>query len=220
MRMLGERGVAATLGDLPESIRLGGTARVDALPGFAEGFFSVQDESAMRAVDRLAPKPGETILDLCAAPGTKTTHLAERMRNEGTIIATDIRSDRLARVTENCARLGISIVHPLLISDRPHPSPGSADGAVDPASGPFDAMLVDVPCSNTGVLGKRPEARWRITPSEIEELSVRQLQLLESASRRLRPGDSSSIRRTASSLRRENEQTVHAFLTRPGVCPG
>jgi 16S rRNA (cytosine967-C5)-methyltransferase len=217
MRMLGEHGIAATVGDLPESIRLVGTARVDTLPGFAEGFFSVQDESAMRAVDRLAPKPGETILDLCAAPGTKTTHLAERMRNVGTIIATDIRSDRLARVTENCARLGISIVRPLLISDRPRPSSDSAvaDSAaeVDPASGPFDAILVDVPCSNTGVLGKRPEARWRITPSEFEELSVRQLQLLESASRRLRPGGR-LVYSTCSIEPEENEQTVHAFLKR------
>jgi 16S rRNA (cytosine967-C5)-methyltransferase len=212
MRLLAERGVAARPGALPESIRLEGTARVDALPGFAEGFFSVQDESAMQAVDRLAPRPGETILDLCAAPGTKTTHIAERMRNQGTIVATDIRPERLARVAENCARLGISIVRPRLIPDGP---PSSLDKAAEPGpdSGPYDAILADVPCSNTGVLGKRPEARWRITPSEIEELGVRQSQLLESACRRLRPGGR-LVYSTCSIEPEENEPIVRGLLQR------
>jgi 16S rRNA (cytosine967-C5)-methyltransferase len=210
-RMLAEGNVAVTPGALPESIRLEGTARVDALPGFSQGLFSVQDESAMLAIARLAPQPGETILDLCAAPGTKTTHFAERMRNVGTIVATDIRADRLARVRENCERLGISIVRPILIDERASSVDKSA--AADPVSGPFDAILADVPCSNTGVLGKRPEARWRITPSEIEELATQQLQLLETACRRLRPGGR-LLYSTCSIEPEENEHMIRAILPR------
>ena len=209
IRLLSERCIEARPGALPESIRLAATARIDALPGFADGFFSVQDESAMLAVDRLSPRPGEKILDLCAAPGTKTTHLAERMQNSGIIVATDIRADRLTRVAENCARLGISIVQPLVV-------PESADYPADVApmaGGPFDAVLADVPCSNTGVLGKRPEARWRITPAEIEELASRQLSLLESACRRLRSGGR-LLYSTCSIEPEENDQVVRGLLQR------
>ena len=212
LQLLAEGGIAATEGSLPAAIRLGGTARVDTLPGFAEGLFSVQDESAMQAVERLAPKAGETVLDLCAAPGTKTTHIAERMENRGTIVATDIRADRLARVTENCTRLGISIVHPLLVSEHQQASP-DATTALGPAAGPFDAILADVPCSNTGVLGKRPEARWRIKPAEIDELAAQQLELLQSACRRLRPGGR-ILYSTCSIEPQENAQVVRAVLDR------
>jgi 16S rRNA (cytosine967-C5)-methyltransferase len=212
LRLLADQGVSAGPGALPESIRLEGTARVDRLPGFAEGWFSVQDESAMLAVERLAPRPGEKILDLCAAPGTKTTHLAERMQNRGTIVATDVHPERLSRVSVNCARLGISIVEPRLVREHRHASP-NATAALGPAAGPFDAVLADVPCSNTGVLGKRPEARWRIKPHEIEELTVRQVQLLLSACQRLRPGGR-VLYSTCSIEPEENERVVRAVLER------
>jgi 16S rRNA (cytosine967-C5)-methyltransferase len=178
LKMVGAQGAHFEAGSLPEAIRVGDTLRVDVLPGFANGLFSVQDESAMQAVDLLSPRAGETILDLCAAPGAKTTHLVERMGNTGTVIATDIRADRLRRLEDNCRRLGISIVHPTLVS---------ASGEDLPA-GPFDAVLVDVPCSNTGVLGKRPEARWRIDANEIAELSRQQRALLVAACLRVKPG--------------------------------
>jgi 16S rRNA (cytosine967-C5)-methyltransferase len=212
IRLLRQGGVDTVPGAICESIRLEGTARVDTLPGFREGFFSVQDESAMLAIDRLAPRPGETILDLCAAPGTKTTHIAERMQNQGTVIATDIRAERLVRVAENCARLGISIVHPILIPESGHASP-SRPADRDRCAGPFDAILTDVPCSNTGVLGKRPEARWRITQLDIAELVAQQSRLLESAYRRLRPGGR-LLYSTCSIEPEENERIVAALLAR------
>jgi 16S rRNA (cytosine967-C5)-methyltransferase len=197
----GSQDVSAAPGSLAEAIRVEGTRRVDSLPGFAEGFFSVQDESAMQAVDLLDPKPGETVLDLCAAPGTKTTHLAERMANQGTVIATDIRPDRLRRIDENSRRLGLTIVHPMLVS---------ADSANVPA-GPFDAILVDVPCSNTGVLGKRPEARWRIDAAEIRELALQQLALLRAACERLTP-QGRVVYSTCSIEHEENETIVRTIL--------
>ena len=152
--------------------------RIDRLPGFNEGWFVVQDESAQRVAELLAPQPGETILDLCSAPGTKTTHLAELMRNQGRIIATDASAERLKRVDENCRRLGITIVETKAISTE----------GMDLPEGPFDAILIDAPCSNTGVLGKRPDARWRIQEDDLEELSRIQLRLLLAAADRLRPG--------------------------------
>ena len=199
--MLTAHGVRVVPGSLPEAIRVDGTLRVDSLPGFAEGFFSVQDESAMQAVDLLSPHAGETVLDLCAAPGAKTTHLAERMRNTGTVIATDIRADRLRRVEDNCRRLGISIVRPTLVSPR----------GEDVPPGPFDVVLVDVPCSNTGVLGKRPEARWRIDEAQIDELTRQQRALLVAGCQRLNPGGR-IVYSTCSIEPEENDEIVRNVL--------
>lgn len=170
--------------DAPDStstspiIRREAPIRIDRLPGFNDGWFVVQDESAQRVAPLLEPQPGETILDLCSAPGTKTTHLAELMRNEGRIIATDVSEERLKRVDENCRRLGITIVETKVISNE----------TLDLPEGPFDAILIDAPCSNTGVLGKRPDARWRIQPDDLEELSRIQLRLILAAADRLKPG--------------------------------
>ena len=173
-----EAGIVARAGELSSSIWLDSPTRIDQMPGFAEGEFVVQDESAQRAAELLAPQPGETVLDLCAAPGTKTTHLAELMRNEGRLIATDSSESRLRLVPQNAERLGLSIIETAVVT---------LEGTNIPP-GPFDAILIDAPCSNTGVLGKRPDARWRIQPDDLEELSRIQLLLLLAAAGRLKPG--------------------------------
>lgn len=193
--------IAATAGETPDSIHLERSAAVTDLPGFAEGQFTVQDESAMRAAELLDPQPGETVLDLCAAPGTKTTHLAERMQDSGRIVATDVNAGRLQRVAENVVRLGVTIVEPQLVSHDLHDAP----------AGPFDAALVDVPCSNTGVLGKRPEARWRIAPDDLRELPRLQTRLLHAACDRLRPGGR-VVYSTCSIEPEENEGVVEELL--------
>jgi 16S rRNA (cytosine967-C5)-methyltransferase len=172
------------------------------LPGWNEGHFSVQDETAQHAALTLAPQPGETVLDLCAAPGTKTGHLAELMQNRGTIIATDVSEDRLEKVRDNARRLQLEIIQTVLI-DR--------DGTNIP-DGPFDAILIDAPCTNTGVLGKRIEARWRITPRDIDELSALQQRLLEQAADRVRPGGR-IVYSTCSIEPEENENNVQNFLS-------
>jgi 16S rRNA (cytosine967-C5)-methyltransferase len=172
-----EAGITAEAGEPAQAIRLPETHRVVDLPGYAEGWFTVQDESAQRVALALAPEPGSAVLDLCAAPGGKTTHLAELMRNRGRVVACDIRRERLDTLTELCQRLGVGIVEPFLIG---------ADG--EPPPGPFDAALVDVPCSNTGVLGKRPEVRWRLRAEDVNELAALQTRLLTRAAKRVRPG--------------------------------
>ena len=196
-----DSGITAEAGTQPEILRLEDRVRVERLPGYDEGDFSVQDESAAGAARLLDPQSGETVLDLCAAPGGKSTHMAELMRDTGRIVAADVDAARVSRIAENAARLGLGIIEPLTIrrdlSDLP--------------DGPFDAVLVDVPCSNTGVLGKRPEARWRLQPADPEELAVLQQSLLQVALLRTRPGGR-VVYSTCSIEPEENATVVQAVL--------
>jgi 16S rRNA (cytosine967-C5)-methyltransferase len=200
-RKLAAAGIHALPGQLPETIRLSARARAESLPGLNEGHWSVQDESAQHAAALLDPQPGESVLDLCAAPGGKTTHLAERMRNTGRITAVDVDAERLARVEAAAGRLGLTIIQTRL---------ALADGS-DVPPGPFNRILLDVPCSNTGVLGKRPEARWRISPEGISELTAVQRRLLETAIMRLAPAGR-IVYSTCSIEPEENEEVVRAAL--------
>jgi 16S rRNA (cytosine967-C5)-methyltransferase len=178
LQSLVDAGCKASAGTLSCSIQLEQSPRLETLPGYADGLWSVQDEAAMSASLLLAPQPGESILDLCAAPGGKTTHLAELSGDKATIIACDVADGRLQRVRENAARLQLTSIRPLVIPKDGRDLPG----------GPFDAVLVDVPCSNTGVLNRRPEARWRFDPHGLEELVVLQTRLLLQACELVRPG--------------------------------
>jgi 16S rRNA (cytosine967-C5)-methyltransferase len=195
-------GVRAETGDYPQAVRLLEPAAIRDLPGYEVGWFAVQDESAMRVAAALAPEPGSRVLDLCAAPGGKTTHLAELMRNQGQIAACDVDDRRLQTVGELCRRLGASIVQPV----RLHPERNE-----EPPAGPFDAALVDVPCSNTGVLGRRPEVRWRLRPGDFRHLVPRQTKLLIQAAERVRPGGA-MVYSTCSIEPEENRGVVEAVL--------
>lgn len=183
-------------GTHPQSLRLMDFAPVRSLPGFAEGWFTVQDESAMRPASALAPTPGMHVLDLCAAPGGKSTHLAELMRNQGRVLACDTEAERLASLPVQTQRLGLTIIETQVLTG-------------DPPPGPYDAVLVDVPCSNTGVLGRRPEVRWRLQPRDIRHLVELQTRLLIQAAKRIRPGGC-VVYSTCSIEPEENEQVVKA----------
>ncbi|MGE3314184.1 MAG: 16S rRNA (cytosine(967)-C(5))-methyltransferase RsmB [Planctomycetaceae bacterium] len=199
---LKDAGVEASAGHHALSVALKQSARIDRLPGFEEGLFVVQDETAMQAAELLAPEPGQSTLDLCAAPGTKTTHLAELMRNEGTILAVDVDPDRLSRIHENAQRLGITMIKGKM---------AETDGSDLPKE-LFDAILIDVPCSNTGVLAKRPEARWRLTPNDLVELAELQSTLLWAALERLKPGGR-LVYSTCSIEPEENAQLLRSVIT-------
>ncbi len=177
-------------------------AQPDDLPGYHEGFFSVQDPAAMSVAPLLPPQPGQRILDLCAAPGGKTTHLAERMQNHGCIVACDVNAGKLQRIQQNCRRLGITIVQTCL--------PEELDGIVA-AGGPFDTILADVPCSNTGVLARRVEVRHRLKPVLIQRLVALQQQLLQKAVSMLKKGGR-ILYSTCSIEPAENEILVQKFL--------
>ncbi|MBS0205261.1 MAG: 16S rRNA (cytosine(967)-C(5))-methyltransferase RsmB [Planctomycetes bacterium] len=189
------------------AVVLEGASQIERLPGYEQGWFAVQDLSAMQAARRLAPQPGQRVWDVCAAPGGKTCHLAELMNNTGHVLATDVRPERLRLIEENRARLGADIVETRLISE---------DGNHLP-DGPFDAILIDVPCSNTGVLGKRPEARWRITAAGITELNRVQERLLNNALDRLAP-NGRVVYSTCSIEPEENHQLIaHVLARRPRI---
>jgi 16S rRNA (cytosine967-C5)-methyltransferase len=202
LQSLAKAGVRAEPGEVPQAIRLLHPASIRDLPGYEAGWFTVQDESAMRVSQAVHPLPGSQVLDMCAAPGGKTTHLAELMGNAGRIIACDIDDHRLHTLTELCRRLGITIVEPL----RLHPERNE-----EPPAGPFDAVLVDVPCSNTGVLGKRPEARWRLKEKDFRHLVPLQTRLLIQAAERVKPGGT-IVYSTCSIEPEENGQVVRAVL--------
>ena len=180
---------------------------------FQRGFFYVQDASTLLAVHELNPQPGENILDLCAAPGGKTAYMAQRMENRGHILALDNQPQRLRRLRENCARLGVSCVEiaadvaSALRADPP--CVGSA------AAAPFDGILVDVPCSNSGVLRRRVDLRWRIREEELARLRQDQAALLRQAAARLKPGGR-LVYSTCSLEPEENQSVTREFLGEQG----
>ena len=172
---------------------------LSSLPSFRAGWFYLQDPSTLLAPALLGAQPGETILDLCAAPGGKTTFIAQQMRNTGKIIAQDIGPDRLKLIRENCTRLGVTCVEPILPSTF----------NLQPST--FNRILVDAPCSNTGVMRRRVDLRWRIIPDEISRLQKTQLELLRQAATKLKPGGV-LVYSTCSLEPEENSELVQQFL--------
>jgi len=167
----------------------------------AEGFFSVQDPSAMLAALFLSPQSGESILDLCAAPGSKSCHLAELMANEGRVIALDIHQHRVELIRDHVRRTGCSIVEVRC-----------QDGTIMWQDNPVDRVLVDAPCMGTGVFRRKVDARWKKSPSQLTALQSLQRRLLISAIAALRPGGR-LLYSTCSLEPEENEENI-AWLTR------
>jgi 16S rRNA (cytosine967-C5)-methyltransferase len=176
-------------------IQLGRPGSVADLPGYATGHFYVEDEAGQLVPLLLDVQPGQRVLDACAAPGGKATHIAALMDNRGEIIAVDRAASRLDLVMDNCRRLGVKIVTPIvgdmrrLMGREAVPDKQSGPGMSSEAwSRPFDRILLDAPCSGLGVLRRHPEAKWYKTPEDIAQHRQVQLELLSATSRLLRPG--------------------------------
>jgi 16S rRNA (cytosine967-C5)-methyltransferase len=215
---LRDTGVELEVDSEDSMIRIISPHAISQLTGFAEGEFSVQDISASKPVRMLNPQPGWKILDLCAAPGTKTTQLAEATRDSAKIIAADIDSRRLEMVRENIRRLGINSVDIvpyekiLAIADCRLPNVDfQIENRKSKIEDFFDCVLLDVPCSNTGVLARRIEVRYRINPNEIRELAGIQAELLRTATEMVKPGGKICYS-TCSIQKAENSELVEAFL--------
>ncbi|HEY7540040.1 MAG TPA: 16S rRNA (cytosine(967)-C(5))-methyltransferase RsmB [Methylomirabilota bacterium] len=170
---------------------------------FTEGACVVQDEASMLIARMLDPEPGSTVADVCAAPGTKTTHLAELMDNRGRIIALDPEPARLARVGEAARRLGIAII-------ETHAGPVESLAPRFPAE--CHGVLVDAPCSNLGVLRRNPEVKWRRQPPDLAVTGRRQAQILNAAAAMVRPGGR-LVYATCSLEPEENDHVAGAFLS-------
>ena len=189
---------------------------IPSLPGFDEGLFYVEDEAAQLIPPLLDPHPGDVILDACAAPGGKATHIAELMNDQGTIYAIDRKGSRLDLLRSNCRRLGMKSVEPLTgdvrhLSAWRHAVTGDRGLTCDAAT-PVDRILVDAPCSGLGVLRRHPEAKWRKDNAAFDRHHRLQVQILDSVAPCLRPGGV-LVYSTCSTEPEENEAVIEQFLS-------
>ncbi|NVN90010.1 MAG: 16S rRNA (cytosine(967)-C(5))-methyltransferase RsmB [Desulfuromonadales bacterium] len=192
----------------PHGFQVEGRHHIPGLPGFREGLFTVQDEASQMASLLLNPQPGERVLDACAAPGGKTTHLAQLMDNRGELLAMDVAGSKLPLILETARRLGISIIRTRAAD--------LLNAAAFPADA-FDRVLLDAPCSGLGVIRRNPEAKWRLTSADITRLAATQHSLLKNAVRMLKPGGV-LLYSTCSTTVEENESVVLDFLSRRPDC--
>lgn len=165
-----------------------------------DGYISIHDEAQGLICHLVTPKPGEKIVDLCAAPGSKTTYMAELMENKGMILAVEVSDVRMKMVLENAVRLGLTIVRPVIADGRNY------------AIEDIDKVLIDAPCSNSGVIAKRPEVKERVNNKVIRRLAKLQYDLISNAAKFLKVGGS-LIYSTCSILPQENEEVVDLFLS-------
>lgn len=191
-----------------EGVMIEDSPPVSELPFLHEGDYIIQDEASQMVTHILDPKPGEKILDACAAPGGKTTHIAQRMVNKGEILAVDLTQEKLRLIRELCQALGVKIVRTLK-GDASRPLPALEDQA-------FDRILADVPCSGFGTLRRNPDLKWRKGEEDIRRLSLIQTSILGNLSQYVKKGGI-LVYSTCTIFREENEDVVEAFLrSHPG----
>ena len=199
---LQEAGVAVErIPHLPQGLRIEGAGAVAGLPGYKQGWWTIQDSSAQLVSHLLDPQPEETIIDACAAPGGKTTHIAELMGDKGHIVACDRAAKRLKKVRENAARLQLNSIQIEAGDSRD----------VESFYNLGDRVLLDVPCSGLGTLHKRPDIRWRQTAQGIESLVELQQELIEEAARWVKPRGV-LVYATCTLNISENEKVIQSFL--------
>ncbi|MGH8326099.1 MAG: 16S rRNA (cytosine(967)-C(5))-methyltransferase RsmB, partial [Steroidobacteraceae bacterium] len=194
---------------LPEAVEVERPVPVAALPGFAEGWVSVQDAGAQLAAPLLRVEPGMRVLDACAAPGGKTLHLLERTPDLKELLAIDVAPDRLSRVQESLRRAQRHARLAVLDARELADALGRGDERI--GDRPFDRVLVDVPCSATGVIRRHPDIKLLRRAADIEGFAPLQLEILRAAFAVLAPGGR-LLYGTCSVLPAENEQRVRAFL--------
>ncbi len=207
MRLLREAGVDCSSGQLaPSAVYLRQARPVGEIPGFAEGWFSVQDEASQLVPGLLAPEPGDRLLDACAAPGGKTCHLLETAPENLSCQALERDPDRSEMIRENLDRLDLAAE--VFIADATHAAQWW-DGTA------FDRILLDAPCSATGVIRRHPDIKLSLRPDDIATHGKEQLRLLRALWPCLKPGGR-LLYTTCSLLREENEQVISSFLAGAG----
>ncbi|MBW4423165.1 MAG: 16S rRNA (cytosine(967)-C(5))-methyltransferase [Nostoc desertorum CM1-VF14] len=187
---------------LPQALRfIGNSGSIQKLPGFKEGWWTVQDGSAQLVSHLLDPQPGEVVIDACAAPGGKTTHMAELMADKGKIWACDRTPSRLRKLQENSQRLNLQSIQ-IYTGDSRH---------FNQFQNTADRVLLDAPCSGLGTMHRHADARWRQTPESVRELSVLQKELLTHTSTFVKAGGV-LVYATCTLHPAENEEVISAFL--------
>ncbi len=208
LEQLTQAGYDAVKGQLHCSVQVTGGRAVKDFPGYRQGLFFVQDEGAMVISLVLAPEKGDSVWDVCAAPGGKTTHLAELVGPTGQVLATDIDAKRASMVTENAQRMGVSNV-----------CVREMDATKDVPEQDFDRVLLDAPCSGLGVLSRNPDLRWNRRKSDIEPMARRQKALLDNVVGKVKAGGV-LVYSTCTLTDEENEMVWNEFLrTHPWFSP-
>ena len=185
---------------IAEALVIDGPLDIHASPLWAEGAYTAQSRAAMLVSLVLAPEPGERLLDLCAAPGGKSTHLAALMEGRGELVAVERNARRAKKLAKTATRLGAANIR-VEVADAEHPR----------EDGPFDRVLVDPPCSGLGTLQARPDRRWRASASAIEEMRQSQSRILGVGADALRPGGV-LVYSTCTVSPTENECLIAEFL--------
>lgn len=206
MGILSAEGVQCEAGLFsPMAVRINLSGSVSRLKSFRDGLFFVQDESSQLAAMFLGPQTGERVLDACAAPGGKSTQLAQLMGDRGEILACDLIGRKLKLIDENAARLGISSIRTVLLD--------TAKTLKSLGQSPFDRILLDAPCSGLGVIRRNPEGKWWKSAADVIDLAKGQRALLENLAGHLKPGGS-LLYATCSTAVEENEAVIEDFLLR------
>jgi len=195
---------------LPDALRFPAGTKVTEWDAYEQGVIEVQDLGSQMACAAVGAKPGETVIDLCAGAGGKTIALAAAMANEGTLVAADTDKRRLSQLEPRAERAGAQIAQTILLD------PGREVEALAEWQGRADHVLVDAPCSGTGTWRRNPEARWRLTPAELERLAALQAHLLDLAATLVKPGGHLTYV-TCSLLDEEGKGQIARFLAQnPG----
>lgn len=210
-RALREAGHRPRRGRHPDVLRVDSVVPAR-LPGFAEGWFTVQDEASVIVGEAVGARPGDRVLDACAAPGGKATHLACLVSPGGLVVAGDVHPKRAALVARAAERLGVRVA--VLAQDTRRPA----------VRGPFDAVLVDAPCSGLGAARRRPELLWRPARERLSQLARLQVAILVGTADLVRP-EGRLVYAVCTFPRAETEATVRAFLAKrpdfePVALPG
>ncbi len=201
---LSENGVQLEAGKaVEEALILKNPGSFLKLDSYKMGHFQVQDESSMLSAKILDPKPGDLVVDVCSAPGGKTTHMAQLMENKGQIIARDIHEHKINLINEAAERLGISI-----IKAEVYDAVMVDESLLEKA----DRVLVDAPCTGYGIIRKKPDIKWARTMSDIKEITDLQLKILNAASKYVKPGGF-IVYSTCTIGKEENRDLVEKFLT-------
>jgi 16S rRNA (cytosine967-C5)-methyltransferase len=174
---------------------------LNALPSYAEGLFYIQDKASCFATQAAAPKPGKTVFDICAAPGAKTTFLAQLMQNQGSIYSVDFSSKRMKTWKKETARMGTKNAEPLIVDAR----------VSLPLQSEADLVILDPPCTSTGVFAKQPSSKWRLSPNSIRNMSELQWQMINNCAEKVAK-DGILAYSTCSITVEENEGIIERFL--------
>ena len=199
---LQEKGIKTEDGILNDFLILNNIKDIENMEEFTQGYFTVQDEVAGLTALVLNPQPGENVLDACSSPGGKTTYLAELMKNQGNIVATDIHEHRTKLVENAAKRLGINIIKT---------SVQDATIFNENYKEKFDKILLDVPCLGIGVLKRKPDIKWQKEQKDVDEISKIQYKILENCSKYLKK-NGEIVYSTCSIFKKENERIIEKFI--------